>query len=480
MAKFGDRLLQPESGWKRCDDSDPNIINEGDGWERHYAAGGYYNGSRLSCLRTSVKPKIKFNFIGSKLILISSLYPSFSDNIEIKIDGKIYKTTQITSGVDIAVFFVMEGFKFKEHSVEITKINAGNGGTSTDFNLDAIDIDDNGQLKPYNPIVPKCLFQSRSGQYLSFKQQIETTTAIPKMTSNTTPSGRAFARDILSANYDAWYAFNQVDNSEGYASKSGSGGVGFLGYEFEQPILIAKYAVRSMAGSNSLSKMPKDWTFEGSNDGERWHILDTRKNQTWSTINTDKNYYIDNPKLYKMYRLNWTANNGYTHYTDVNQLMMYRLNITSNIPKINEKYFMTYGMDEVTQETLENNYDKIQLVSNKERKIDEGKTFEHEIDLNKYEVNKIILTNIGGKSLIQSKDGSYHSVLDSVGIKYIPNADEQTFINHGMDGLSDIEFETEFTRKSFIKTEPSVLGDGKVFKKKIDTSKIPIKEVSIE
>nr|WP_277344851.1 hypothetical protein [Paenibacillus thiaminolyticus] len=173
------------------------------------------------------------------------------------------------------------------------------------------------------------------------------------MTSNTAPSGRAFAKDIYSTDNEAWYAFNQVDDVEGYASEYGSGGIGYLGYEFDKPIIIAKYAVRSMESSGFLIAMPKDWTFEGSNDGVEWEVLDSQKNQTWSTIKTDKEYYIDFPELFKMYRLNWTANNGYPNYTDVNELKLYGGTIIGEWesilePTINEKTFAQHGMTDLS------------------------------------------------------------------------------------------------------------------------------------
>ncbi|WGU94753.1 hypothetical protein QJQ58_00280 [Paenibacillus dendritiformis] len=179
----------------------------------------------------------------------------------------------------------------------------------------------------------------------------------------------------------------------------------------------------------------------------------------------------------------WRINN-FLIQTDKGQYLSFENNsgvrMVSHIPIINERYFAKYGINKITKKTLKNNYDKVRLVSNKESNVNEGKTFEHEIDLKNYEVNKISLANVEGKSLLQSKGGLYHSILDTVGIKYIPNADEQTFINHGMGKSSVIDFEAEFTQKSLIKTESSVLGDGKVFKQKIDTSKIPIKKVSIK
>lgn len=391
MAIFGQILTSPEPGWKRYDDSDSNIIYGGDGWGR-YSNSAYYNGSRHACSRTAIKPQIKFNFIGSKIVLVSSLYSSYSNKIEIKIDEKIYETSQVGSG-NIAVFFVKEGLKFEEHAVEITKINQG--GWDSDFNLDAIDIDENGQLKPYDPIAHKFLIQSDRGYHSVLNGRLSSTTAVPKMTSNTTPSGRAFAKDVWSSTYDIWKAFNQVDDNEGYCSQNGRGGVGYLGYEFDKPISIFKYALRSMGNSTALITMPKDWTFEGSDDGVNWYILDAQKNQTWNTTNTDKDYFVSNPQSYKMYRLNWTANNGNTNYTGINEFKMHE------IPEPN------------------------------------------------------ILINV-------------------------PSMDKQNFINHGMGKSSAIDFEAEFTQKSFIKTESSVLGDGRLFKQKIDTSKIPIKKVSIE
>lgn len=326
----------------------------------------------------------------------------------------------------------------------------------------------------------RMLFQTSTENRMAFYNKFNTITAIPKMTSNITPSGRAFAKDIYSTSYDAWKAFNQVDDTEGYASKTGSGGVGFLGYEFDKPIAIAKYAVRSMAGSSHLNKLPRDWTFEGSHDGEKWHVLDTQKNQTWTTVNTDKDYYVDIPKSYKMYRLNWSANNGFTGYTDVNELKMYRgVNVVSHIPTVSEKYFTAYGMDKIAQETLKNNYDKVQLISNKESELNEGKIFEHEIDLKKYEVNKLIMDKIEGKSLILTSDVVHLSFINSASINYISYADEHIFRHFGMGKSVVIDLEKEFKEKVLIEMEANTVGIGKVFKQRIDPSKIPIKQITI-
>lgn len=201
----------------------------------------------------------------------------------------------------------------------------------------------------------KSLIQLSNGEYRTYKVvfggEIEQEIATPKMISNTDPSGRAFAKDIYSSAYDAWRGFDQ-DEKGTYSSRSGSGGVGFLGYEFDKPTLIAKYAVRSVRYSDGMKMMPKDWTFDGSNDGISWVILDAQRSQSWSTINTDKKYMIKTPNVYKMYRLNWTANNGHTH-TDINEIKLYRGNVIGvweSIPSstVDEKTFTQHGMTDLS------------------------------------------------------------------------------------------------------------------------------------
>lgn len=149
-----------------------------------------------------------------------------------------------------------------------------------------------------------------------------TETAVPQMTSNTTPSGRAFASSINSTTNDAWRAFDVTATA--FSTENGSGGVGYLGYEFANPTIIGKYTIRS---TGSVTYSPKDWTFEGSNDGTNWDVLDTQVNQSWTTANTDKEYIIDTNKVskYKMYRLNWTANNGGITRVDINEMQMFEI-----------------------------------------------------------------------------------------------------------------------------------------------------------
>ncbi|MNC57382.1 hypothetical protein D3C75_1070400 [compost metagenome] len=125
-------------------------------------------------------------------------------------------------------------------------------------------------------------------------------------------------------------------------------------------------------------------------------MLDTRTRTSWTTINTDKEYIIDISKIdsYKMYRLNWTANNG-ANFTAVNELKMFEY----TPPKLS----------------------------------------------------------------------------------ILPNQSEQNFIKHGMNKDTSIDLTTsKILERRYIVQGNSQLGSGKVFKQKIDTTKIPIRNAIIE
>lgn len=242
----------------------------------------------------------------------------------------------------------------------------------------------------------KILISSEEEYYSVIPELIRTETAIPQMTSNTTPSGRAFASSVYSATYDVWKAFDQIDNNY-FISVTRSGGVGYLGYEFVNPIRVGKYIVRNISSSDSnLRAMPKDWTFEGSNDGANWTVLDTQVNQTWTSANTDKEYFIDinRVNIYKIYRLNWSANNGNTNVSILGELKMYEYTSPTllSLPNQSEQTFINYGMNKdtsihlTTSKVLERRYmvqDNIELGS--------GKVFKQKIDTTRIPIRNAVI-----------------------------------------------------------------------------------------
>jgi hypothetical protein len=74
---------------------------------------------------------------------------------------------------------------------------------------------------------------------------------------------------------------------------------------------IKRYALQTgshgKGGRDATGRMPKDWRFEGSNDGSDWTVLDTEADQTDWKVNERRTYGCANPASFQYYRLYITA-----------------------------------------------------------------------------------------------------------------------------------------------------------------------------
>jgi len=70
---------------------------------------------------------------------------------------------------------------------------------------------------------------------------------------------------------------------------------------------------------NSLNYAPKDWHFQGSDDGVNWDDLDTQLGVVW-TESGWKEFSISNNHNYSYYRLFVSANNDSSNWIMVNEL----------------------------------------------------------------------------------------------------------------------------------------------------------------
>lgn len=127
--------------------------------------------------------------------------------------------------------------------------------------------------------------------------------SIPAMTGNTQPSGTAFAGQNSST---AWYAFDQTvsnvvtGNVPSTLWSSSNLTNCTLGYQFTSGKIIKRYSMYKGGGNNN----PTAWTFEGSNDGTTYTILETvTGNATTNYIST----ILSNTTSYTYYRVNITA-----------------------------------------------------------------------------------------------------------------------------------------------------------------------------
>lgn len=147
---------------------------------------------------------------------------------------------------------------------------------------------------------------------------------IPKMTSNTSPSGIASASTEWSSIHQAFSAFNKDNEDKGWATREGVA-TGWIAYEFAEPQKVNHYTITPRSQHlNNAQESPKDWTFEGW-DGEKWVVLDTQTGITGWVTRTKKEFSFSNNTSYKKYRLNITKNNGYASYVTIGEIEMMSL-----------------------------------------------------------------------------------------------------------------------------------------------------------
>ncbi|MCW6123181.1 Ig-like domain-containing protein [Clostridium sporogenes] len=139
-AKVGDVLKDPEVGWKRYDDKNSNLT-----YLNGYKADNspYWNGTSTVMKNGG---EAKFNFTGNKLRIIS--YKSDTQSIlTLYIDGNYIGDFNAYKDGDYSVkvlAFDVSNLQNGEHYA-ILKYS----GTNKMISLDAIDIDENSELKPY-------------------------------------------------------------------------------------------------------------------------------------------------------------------------------------------------------------------------------------------------------------------------------------------------------------------------------------------
>ncbi|HDX9512622.1 TPA: hypothetical protein ROY06_006028 [Bacillus cereus] len=159
--KVGDILKEPESGWKRFDDTDSNIRYTGV-WANSTHS-DFYNSTLHFKHSTSNNPpdknpvSLKFNFIGTRLRVIGLMNSSYDANATILVDGveEIIGFFRPGSQSQTLVYEKI-GLMNQEHTVEIKGYF---------INLDAIDIDADGELVPFKQEKTKVsLYEKESGK----------------------------------------------------------------------------------------------------------------------------------------------------------------------------------------------------------------------------------------------------------------------------------------------------------------------------
>ncbi|MFY1669737.1 GH92 family glycosyl hydrolase [Plantactinospora sp. WMMB334] len=80
---------------------------------------------------------------------------------------------------------------------------------------------------------------------------------------------------------------------------------GWVRVRFDEPVAIVHYALTS--ANDAPERDPRDWTLQGSADGESWTDLDSRTGQEFAERFQTREYRLDNSTAYRYYRLDITA-----------------------------------------------------------------------------------------------------------------------------------------------------------------------------
>ncbi|MFY1638023.1 ThuA domain-containing protein [Solwaraspora sp. WMMB335] len=83
---------------------------------------------------------------------------------------------------------------------------------------------------------------------------------------------------------------------------------GWLAGTLAAPTVITRYALTS--ANDFAGRDPRDWTLQGSTDGQDWTDLDRRTGETFGQRYLTRQFTVDNTEAYQHYRLTITANSG--------------------------------------------------------------------------------------------------------------------------------------------------------------------------
>lgn len=190
--------------------------------------------------------------------------------------------------------------------------------------------------------LPYLVIDTANTQPILVKDSTAYGTTLPIMASNSTPTPYAVSAST-EANSDnaGWRAFNKRTTDKWTASTS----TGTLRFDYGAGVtqIITRYRITgAVAGQTSFS--PRTWTFEGSNDGTNFTVLDTQTNVAAWTGSEVRSYVVANTTAYRYYRLNVSANQGGGNLSIV-ELDLQVLGVVKLVISNGNVGILNYGID---------------------------------------------------------------------------------------------------------------------------------------
>ena len=145
--------------------------------------------------------------------------------------------------------------------------------------------------------------------YLKRSKSFINAGVVPKMTDDTTPSGRVTAQSVysLNNNYLKWMAFNEYEDN-GWLPLQTNSLPQWIQYEFDSPTMVKKIGMRFVHPSQSYNGIVK---VQGSNDNFVSDIHDLADNLSVPyQVKTNKTltlFDLSDVDEYKYYRVTWKS-----------------------------------------------------------------------------------------------------------------------------------------------------------------------------
>jgi hypothetical protein len=137
---------------------------------------------------------------------------------------------------------------------------------------------------------------------------------IPQMDGNT-KDGITVSASSVYQNSSRYFAFNAFDDNNTTYWTPNVNNTGWLQIDFGKQRTIRQYGFKI----NLTDYAPKDFTFQGSNDGVNWDILDSQSITDWTTGEA-RNWDIENPRPYQYYKLDITSVNRLNYQPQIWEL----------------------------------------------------------------------------------------------------------------------------------------------------------------
>ncbi|MDP0588048.1 MAG: tandem-95 repeat protein [Candidatus Endonucleobacter bathymodioli] len=127
-------------------------------------------------------------------------------------------------------------------------------------------------------------------------------------------------------NYSAYKAVDGVnaDLSNNINSWAASSSDGSAWYQIDlgEATTLYQYDLKAIT-NNEIGREPKDWEFQGSNDGITWTLIDSRAEvNNWGSSEI-KTFKLDDPETFRYFRFDISANNGDLSFTGFDGFQLY-------------------------------------------------------------------------------------------------------------------------------------------------------------